>query len=144
MMFLPSHSQEAEGGVKWNWAWPSLVGGTTVVSSQNAVQHHLPTPAGRDDIEPCFCLSFNLLLVFRPPLGSHQEGLWETWLDFRGRDYLGRSRLARGFQCAKRGCVLEKKNSIFKFLFFRISWFGMCIASSQLLLIIGIFPCLIS
>lgn len=122
-MFLLSHSQEAEGGVKWNWAWPSsLAGGATVVSSHNAVQHLPPTPAKCDDIKPCFSLLFHLLLVSSPswlPSGGGTEGSWETWLDFRGRDHLGQSCLARVSWALNMDsttfCVLEKKriSSIF-------------------------------
>lgn len=134
--FLLSHSQEAEGGVKWDWVWPfSLVGGTTVVSSHDTVQHHPPTLCRMWWHQAMF-LSFieSLILLVAltcsvpllAPVRRRRctEDLWETWLDFRGRDYLGQSHLAMVFLHTKHGqhdflCFREKKlSSIFRFLFF--------------------------
>ncbi len=62
------------------------------------------------------------------------EGLWETWLDFRGRDYLGQSHLALVFLHTKSCsfCVLEKKNfrqfsDLCSFLPYFVTWRVYCI-----------------
>lgn len=130
--FLLSHSQEAEGRVKGDWAWPSFFfSGRDYCGIQpwrcTASPNH-PPPAGCDDIKPCFCLlvalACSVLLLAPVRRRRCTEGLWETWLDFRGRDYLGQSHLALVFLNTKRGqhdflCFREKKlSSIFRFLFF--------------------------
>lgn len=139
--FLLSHSQEAEGGGKWDWVWPSFFfSGRDYCGIQPwrctaSPTHTHPPTAGCDDIKPCFCLSLNLLFFWLHSLvpspswlpsggGAALRTCGETWLDFRGRDYLGQSHLALVFLHTKRGqhdflCFREKKlSSIFRFLFF--------------------------
>lgn len=86
---------------------------------------HPPTPCRMWWHQAMF-LSFIESLILLAPVRRRRctEDLWETWLDFRGRDYLGQSHLAMVFLHTKHGqhdflCFREKKlSSIFRFLFF--------------------------